>query len=86
LETQPDAPAEQAATAAEVAVLRRYLRHKGRRFTVREFVRGVAKLGGFLGRAGDGEPGVRVLWRGYQRLQDLVLGFHLLSPANAASD
>jgi Transposase DNA-binding/Transposase Tn5 dimerisation domain len=86
LETQPDAPATQAATAAEIAVVRRFLKHKGQRFTVREFVRGVAKLGGFLGRAGDGEPGVRVLWRGYQRLQDMVLGFHLHSPVHGALD
>jgi hypothetical protein len=42
---------------------------------VREFVRGVARLGGFLGRKGDGSPGVRSLGRGYQRLQDLVAGF-----------
>ena len=28
---------------------------------MREVVRGVARLGGFLGRKGDGEPGVRSL-------------------------
>ncbi|MCE9563515.1 MAG: hypothetical protein K8U57_15855, partial [Planctomycetes bacterium] len=38
---------------------------------------GVASLGGFLGRTGDGEPGVRTLWRGYQRLQDLLLGYQM---------
>ena len=31
-------------------------------------------------RDGDGEPGVRSLWRGYQRLQDMLLGFHLHAP------
>src|SRR5258708_4086389 len=77
LETEPEAPAARVATAAEVGLLRRHLRHSGRRFTVREFVRGVAQLGGFLGRRRDGEPGVRTVWRGYQRLQDMVLGFHL---------
>lgn len=35
-------------------------------------VRWLAQLGGFLGRKGDGEPGVKVLWRGYARLQDLA--------------
>jgi hypothetical protein len=49
----------------------------GRPLTVKDFVFAVAKLGGFLGRKGDGEPGVRSLWRGYQRLQDMVAGFRL---------
>lgn len=47
-------------------------------------VRQIAQLGGFLGRAGDGEPGVTVLWRGWRRLEDLVIGWqmaHDLSPA-----
>jgi Transposase Tn5 dimerisation domain len=78
---QPEAPAEQAGTAAEIRLVRRLERHTKKRFTVREFVRGVAKLGGFLGRRGDGEPGVRALWRGYQRLQDMILGSQLCSPA-----
>jgi Transposase Tn5 dimerisation domain len=77
LDAQPEAPAEQVASAAEVGVLRRWLHHAQKRFTVADFVRAVARLGGFLGRTGDGPPGVRSLWRGYQRLQDRVLGFHL---------
>jgi hypothetical protein len=48
---------------------------------VAAFVRGVARLGGFLGRKRDGQPGVRVLWRGYRRLQDVLLGFSLRQPA-----
>lgn len=31
----------------------------------------LAKLGGFLGRKSDGYPGVKVLWRGWQRLVDI---------------
>lgn len=77
LEAQPEEPAEQAGTATEIRVMRRFLKQTTGRFTVREFVRGVAKLGGFLGRRCDGEPGIRALWRGYQRLQDMVQGFHL---------
>jgi hypothetical protein len=45
--------------------------------TARDFVRAVATLGGFLGRKGDGEPGWQTLWRGYRRLQDIVLGVQL---------
>jgi hypothetical protein len=44
---------------------------------LREVVLWLAKLGGFLGRKGDGDPGVKVLWRGLTRLQDIVLGFRL---------
>ena len=40
--------------------------------TVRQVVRWIAKLGGFLGRTCDGEPGVTVLWRGWQRLHDVA--------------
>jgi hypothetical protein len=40
--------------------------------TRREAVWAIAKLGGFIGRKGDGEPGVKVLWRGWIRLQDIV--------------
>lgn len=36
-----------------------------------ECVRWIAQLGGFLGRKGDGEPGVKTLWRGLKRLHDI---------------
>lgn len=45
--------------------------------TIREAIRLIAKLGGFLGRKGDGEPGPMVLWRGLMRLPDLELGWRL---------
>ena len=41
---------------------------------LRTAVRWVAKLGGFLGRKGDGEPGVKVLWDGLATLNNIVLG------------
>ena len=83
LDAQPEAPAEQVATALEVRLIRQSSKAKGRRFTVRDFVRGVAQLGGFLGRRGDGPPGVRALWRGYQRLQDMLEGVHLYASTTA---
>ncbi len=45
--------------------------------SLRQAVRWIAQLGGFLGRRGDGEPGVKVIWRGLQRLEDLTLGWSL---------
>jgi len=41
-------------------------------------VRWIAKLGGFLDRKGDGEPGVKTLWRGLQRLHDIAATWQLL--------
>ncbi len=45
--------------------------------SLREAVRQIARLGGFLGRKGDGEPGVKTIWRGLRRLDDLVTGWKL---------
>ena len=48
--------------------------------SLHQAVRWIAQLGGFLGRKGDGEPGVKVLWRGWTRLQDITATFTLLQP------
>jgi hypothetical protein len=82
LTAQPEEAAEQIATQEEIEVLRHHGRQRGSVTTIRDFVRGVAMLGGFLGRKGDGEPGVQTLWRGYQRLQDMLLGYHLRSSSS----
>jgi hypothetical protein len=50
--------------------------------TVRQVVRWIAQLGGFLGRKGDGEPGVTTIWRGWQRLTDISETWLLLNPPN----
>jgi Transposase DNA-binding/Transposase Tn5 dimerisation domain len=46
--------------------------------SLRQAVRWIAQLGGFLGRKGDGEPGVKVIWRGLRRLEDIVATWVLL--------
>ena len=38
----------------------------------------VAQLGGFLGRKGDGEPGVKTIWLGLQRVMDAVTTLQML--------
>ena len=40
--------------------------------SLREAIRIVASLGGFLGRESDGEPGTKSLWLGLQRLDDIT--------------
>jgi hypothetical protein len=37
-------------------------------------VRLIASFGGFLGRKGDGEPGVKTIWTGLQRVMDFAAG------------
>jgi hypothetical protein len=42
-----------------------------------DYLREIAKLGGFLGRKGDGEPGWQTIWKGWNRLQDIAIGLEL---------
>ncbi len=80
---QPDLPCTVALTTIEWEAL--YIRiHKSTRLpdtvpTVRQAVRWIAQLGGFLGRKSDGEPGVTTLWRGWQRLQDIAATWYLVN-------
>jgi hypothetical protein len=43
--------------------------------SLRQMIRAVARLGGFLGRQADGEPGTQSLWRGLQRMDDITAAF-----------
>ena len=40
--------------------------------TLRDLIRSVAALSGFLGRNGGAEPDTQILWLGLQRLDDIV--------------
>ena len=79
---QPDLPCTAVLTTIEWEAL--YMRiHKSKRLpdtvpTVHQAVRWIARLGGFLGRKSDGEPGVTTLWRGWQRLQDLAATWEIV--------
>jgi hypothetical protein len=50
--------------------------------TVYDFFRELAKLGGFLGRKHDGEPGWQAIWRGHQKLQSLLEALRLIRKAD----
>jgi len=45
--------------------------------SLNEAVRLLGKLGGHLGRVGDGHPGAEVLWRGMARLADIEIAYDL---------
>ena len=49
-------------------------------FTVGQFYREVAKLGGFLARKSDGEPGWITIWRGWEKLNVYVKLANELKP------
>lgn len=46
---------------------------------LRDAVRRLASLGGFLGRKCDAEPGTQTIWRGLHRLHDLTLMYDFLT-------
>lgn len=79
---QPDLPCTVALTTVEWQALYMRIHHTADLPetipTVHQAVRWIAQLGGFLGRRHDGEPGITVLWRGWQRLQDLTATWALV--------
>lgn len=71
---QPEADAREVATVEEIEMAAKATNFAGATMTVKQFVDCVARLGGYLGRKCDGPPGWSSLWRGHQRLADLLLG------------
>ena len=51
--------------------------------TLRDTVRLVARIGGYLGRKSDPEPGHQLMWQGYQQLQLMCEGFAFRDSGNA---
>lgn len=45
---------------------------------LRQAVRWIAKLGGFIGRTNDGEPGTQTLWKGFQELIPLTEMYRIM--------
>ena len=73
--TEPERPAAEVVPQAYLAMLQKARGLKAAEpLTVRNFWRGLAKLGGFLGRTNDGEPGWITIWRGWEKLTLLLHG------------
>ncbi len=72
---EPERPAEEVVPNPWIKMLQ-HLRKRPitRPWTVRDFFREMAKVGGFLGRKGDGEPGWITIWRGFEKLFLCVRG------------
>jgi len=69
---QPETPARHKVEPELLETVRQYFKLPPSDLSVREFWRLVARLGGFLGRKSDGDPGWQTIWRGWLRLQDLA--------------
>jgi len=61
----------------KVNLLIKYRGLKNNDITMYEYYREVAKIGGFIGRKSDGEPGWQTLWNGEMELTQLYIGAKL---------
>lgn len=50
--------------------------------SIKEAMMMIAKLGGFLARNSDGEPGSEVLWRGFAKLKIYAEVWKIFSQGN----
>jgi hypothetical protein len=77
----PEASPLLALTPLEIALLDRLVKDKGEANAPEKrlsaYLIKIARLGGYLARAGDGPPGNLVMWRGLSRLTDIALGFQI---------
>jgi len=77
--TNPDRPARHVVPPRWIAMLQAARKNlkKTKSLTVGQFYRELAKLGGFIGRKSDGDPGWITIWRGWQKLYLMVRGAEL---------
>ena len=53
--------------------------------SVREMMRVLASLGGFVNRNGDPDPGWRTRWRGFERLKTAAMGYDIHARAQRSA-
>lgn len=75
----PEVPAHTHLDPLLVRLLAGHLKQDAASMSVSDFWRGVAQLGGHLGRRSDGMPGWRTLWQGYRTLATWADGARLAS-------
>lgn len=74
----PERPAAGIVPTEWLFALPRVMRRPKPIVTVRDFFRGLASLGGFLGRKCDGEPGWQTIWSGLETLLQCLRGARAL--------
>ena len=86
---EPDRPAEHVVPQLWIVMLvavRKLRRRSAATLTVGQFYRELAKLGGFIGRKGDGQPGWITVWRGWEKLHLMVRGSELAAELRSGRD
>ncbi len=87
---KPDAPCNLILTTDEADAL--YCTHHKtltlppKSFSVKEATQMIAKLGGFLGRKNDKDPGAKVLWQGLFRLEAITQAYLLFKELNVGKE
>jgi hypothetical protein len=86
---QPEAPADQWLSTEQWQALYCYV-HQTEKLPAQpppigQAVLWIAQLGGFLARKSDGLPGHMTVWRGLQRLTDIVVSWRAFGPKNRAA-
>ncbi|MCB1082081.1 MAG: transposase, partial [Chlamydiia bacterium] len=67
-----ETPVEEKIPKPWIMLIEKHLKVKLK--TVKDFWHSLARMGGFIGRKSDGEPGWQTIWKGYKRLQDMLTG------------
>jgi hypothetical protein len=75
---RPESPLDaEELSPAELAVLEAEFTRPAGGWTYRSLLVSIARLGGFLARRGDGNPGWLTIWRGWRKLQLMAHGYNL---------
>jgi hypothetical protein len=86
----PDASCETVLTLSEWHALAAYMQHSPQPPqqvpSLRQAMRWIGQLGGFIGRKSDGEPGVKVLWRGWEVFQTIHAAWLVFHPPDPPLD
>jgi hypothetical protein len=80
----PEASCETVLTLSQWQALAAYMHHSPeppqQAPSLRQAIRWIGQLGGFIGRKSDGEPGVQVLWRGWEVFQTIHSAWLVFHP------
>jgi Transposase Tn5 dimerisation domain len=75
--SSPQRPAHEVLDADLLAIVAAQAGQAPALMTTGAFWKAVAQMGGYLARSGDGPPGWKTLWKGWQHVQMLLEGAHL---------
>lgn len=85
---RPESPAADWLDAEEITAIETY-QQQGKSppppspaMTIAQAVKFIARLGGHLGRKGDGHPGAQVLWQGIHKLETITQAWRMFGPQN----